>query len=32
MARNWVSITAHIFFGLIATWSYRWLADRPRPA
>jgi uncharacterized membrane protein YagU involved in acid resistance len=32
MARNWVSIVAHIAFGLIAAWSYRRLADRPRPA
>ncbi|MEX2584071.1 MAG: hypothetical protein WD766_12390 [Gemmatimonadota bacterium] len=27
MARNWVSIVAHILFGLIAAWSYKRFAE-----
>jgi hypothetical protein len=29
MARNWVSIVAHILFGLIAAGAYKRLAGRP---
>ncbi|MEX2583289.1 MAG: hypothetical protein WD766_08440 [Gemmatimonadota bacterium] len=27
MARNWVSVVAHILFGLIAAWSYKRMAE-----
>jgi hypothetical protein len=30
MARNWVSVVAHILFGVIAAWSYARLAHVPR--
>ncbi|MGH7459193.1 MAG: hypothetical protein ACREKN_08985 [Longimicrobiaceae bacterium] len=32
MARNWVSIVAHVLFGLIAAWSYHRLAGHPAAA
>jgi uncharacterized membrane protein YagU involved in acid resistance len=28
MARNWVSVVAHVLFGLIAAWAYKRLAER----
>jgi len=27
MARNWVSIFAHVMFGAVAAWSYMWLQN-----
>lgn len=28
MARNWVSIFAHIVFGAVTAWAYKWLQNR----
>jgi hypothetical protein len=29
MAQNWVSITGHLLFGLVAAWAYRGLLREP---